>query len=570
MLHVNNDLKSPTIFSRICFLNIFRKRNYPLSFKMSFKKTTSLAIILSLTGCNSHIKHLPEISDISVPEKWQTPVEQRPVKETSPEVALKSEVKVKEVIAPKEIKSVENGWLKNFDDIELNKHVSLALKNNPDLLSSAAQLKSAIKQVKITGSSLWPSLSFNFNRSKTTLEGNAVTSFDDGNDLNSDLNSDLDNTLNNTVDPVGDTVGVSTDIRTVRTTLDISWEADVWGRLTQRKKAAAYSAKAQSELFKFAELSLVANVSRAWYNLVTNKLQLDLAYQRLDSFKNTASLIEENYKNGISSALDVYLSRSDVQQQIASLSDARFGYVETLRAFKTLLGQYPDNNLEFNAKLPQLNESVPTGLPAQLLTRRPDIKASQLTYQAQIANAKAAQRDLYPVINFRGSIGDSRDTFNELFDGENLIRTFISDLTAPIFASGSLKSVRDQAVFNAESAYADLLTTTLTAFEEVENSLSRETSLREQKAAIQDAVSLAENALELALDRYKLGIENYNTVLESQRRVFDSKENEINVRNALLQNRIGIHLALGGDFIDEEGRNPAESLPTVAKDNSKK
>jgi len=114
------------------------------------------------------------------------------------------------------------------------------------------------------------------------------------------------------------------------------------------------------------------------------------------------------------------------------------------------------------------------------------------------------------------------------------------------------------------------LTTTLTAFEEVENSLSRETSLREQKTAIQGAVSLAENALELALDRYKLGIENYNTVLESQRRVFDSKENEINVRNALLQNRIGIHLALGGDFIDEEGRNPAESLPTVAKDNSKK
>jgi len=542
---------------------------------LSFKKTTSLVVLLSLSGCNSHIKHLPDISDIDIPKTWQKPVEQEPTESIQPEVTPEVEATVtkeikNETTPPPEVKKVENGWLENFKDPELNQYIGIALKNNPDLLSSAAQLKSAIKQVKITGSSLWPSFSFNFNRSKTTLEGNAVSSFDDGNDLNSDLNSDLDNNINNNIDIFDDSASVSTDIRTVRTTLDISWEADVWGRLTQRKKAAAYNAKAQSELFKFAELSLVANVSRAWYNLVTNKLQLDLAYQRLDSFKNTASLIEENYKNGISSALDVYLSRSDVQQQVASLSDARFGYIETLRAFKTLLGQYPDSNLEFNAKLPQLNGSVPTGLPAQLLTRRPDIKASQLTYKAQIANAKAAQRDLYPVINFRGSIGDSRDTFNELFDGENLIRTFISDLTAPIFASGSLSSARDQAVYNAESAYSDLLTTTLTAFEEVENSLSRETSLREQKTAIQGAVTLAENALELALDRYKLGIENYNTVLESQRRVFDSKENEINVRNALLQNRIGIHLALGGDFLGEENRDPIESLPTVAKGNNKK
>ena len=312
-------------------------------------------------------------------------------------------------------------------------------------------------------------------------------------------------------------------------------------------------------------MSLVANVSRAWYNLITNKLQLDLAHQRLDSFKGTASLIEENYQNGISSALDVYLSRSDVKQQIASLSDARYDYIETLRAFKTLLGEYPDTNLEFTAKLPELNGQVPTGLPAQLLTRRPDVKASQLSYKAEIATAKAAQRDLYPSINFTGSIGDSRDTFNELFDGDNLIRTFVSDLTAPIFASGSLRSLRDQALFSAESAYASLLTTTLTAFEEVENSLSREISLREQKTAIQESVGLAENGLELALDSYQLGTANYNTVLESQRRVFDSKENEINIRNALLQNRVSIHLALGGDFSDDQNRDPIANLPSVRK-----
>ena len=76
---------------------------------------------------------------------------------------------------------------------------------------------------------------------------------------------------------------------------------------------------------------------------------------------------------------------------------------------------------------------------------------------------------------------------------------------------------------------------------------------------------MAENGLELALDRYKLGIENYNTVLESQRRVFDSKQNEINIRNALLQNRIGLHLALGGDFSDDVDDTQLQSLPTIQK-----
>ena len=561
MLYLNNHLETSKNLSKISSFNSTSKKR---KHSVSFKKITPIVILLSLSGCNSHIKHLPEISDMNIPEEWQTPTEPKTVENVETEAVI--EKVVNEPVPVKEVKKVENGWLKSFNDTELNQYVNIALKNNPDLLSSAADLKSAIDQVNITGSSLWPSVSYNFNRSKTTIDGNAVTTFDDGNDLNTDTNTDFDNTT----ETFDTSSSLSTEVRTVQTTLDISWEADIWGKLTQRKKAAAYSAKAQGELFKYAELSLVANVSRAWYNLVTNKLQLDLAHQRLDSFKNTTSIIEQNYKSGISSALDVYLSRSDVQGQVASLSQARFDYVETLRAFKTLLGQYPDNNLEFNAKLPQLENSVPTGLPAQLLTRRPDIKASQLSYKSQIANAKAAQRDLYPVINFRGSIGDSRDTFNELFDGENLIRTFISDLTAPIFASGALRSARDQAVYEAESAYADLLTTTLTAFEEVENSLSRETSLREQKTAIQSTVSLSENALELALDRYKLGLENYNTVLESQRRVFDSKENEINIRNALLQNRIGIHLALGGDFSDEDGRDPLESLPEVKKNSSKK
>jgi multidrug efflux system outer membrane protein len=110
-----------------------------------------------------------------------------------------------------------------------------------------------------------------------------------------------------------------------------------------------------------------------------------------------------------------------------------------------------------------------------------------------------------------------------------------------------------------------LVKTTLDAFQDVEDSLSRENTLQDQHHAIKEAVEFAQGGLDLALDRYQSGIENYTTVLESQRRLFGSMRDEINLRNALVQNRVGIHLALGGDFSSLEARDPTKNLPSIRK-----
>ncbi|RBP49692.1 NodT family efflux transporter outer membrane factor (OMF) lipoprotein [Arenicella xantha] len=478
--------------------------------------------LLVLAGCASKIDKLPDEAQLTVPEAWQT----TPIVVTTEESAASIST---DQVSPKDTSAaVENGWLNRFADEDLNNYVDIALRNNPDLWASSAQLKTAIEQVTVTGANLWPNLRAGVSSNRTDRE----------------------------------TDGITTEIRTVSGTLEINWEADVWGKLTQRRRAAAYSAQAQAELYNAAELSLVANVSRAWFNLMTNKLQLDLAQQRLESFQNTAKLIEENYERGLRSALDVYLSRTDVQRQIANLSDSKFSYISSLRAFKTLLGEYPSLSMDFEAKLPTLTGPIPAGLPAELLTRRPDVKASQLLYKSEIANAKAANRDRFPTISFTGSIGDSRDEFNQLFDNNNMVMTLIGGIAQPIFQAGALKSREDQAYYQAESAYASLVKTTLNAFQEVENSLTREQTLREQHKAILEAVRLAQGGLDLALDRYQTGIENYTTVLQSQRSLFDSMLSEINIRNALLQNRISIHLALGGDFATQEQRADNQTLPS--------
>lgn len=505
------------------------------SSKFDFNTPLKLLAVSALMACvactPSRVKELPEDPQLGLPKQFETV----DLEAISPSQTPADSTEVEEVI--EKPKSAANGWVQAFEDSGLTEHIQTALQNNPDLWSSAAQLKNAIEQVTITGSSLWPSL---------RISGSA---------------SHSESGIANDSNVVSGGEAVTPEIRSIGGTLDISWEADVWGKLSQRKKAAALGAQAQTEIYKAAELSLVANVSRAWFNVITNKLQLDLAQRRLDSFNSTANLIEENYERGLRSALDVYRSRTDVQLQRSSLADSKFNYLQSLRAFKTLLGRYPDTSLAFNAKLPEITDSVSTGLPAELLVRRPDIKASQLRYQASIANAKAAYRDRFPSINFTGTIGESRDTINSVFDRDNMIERFILNLTAPVFAAGALRSLEDQAYNDAEAAYANLVKTSLTAFEEVENTLSREELLKQQYKANKAAVKLAQDGLSLAIDRYQSGIENYNTVLDSQRSLFNSMSNEINIRNALLQNRIGIYLALGGDFSNSEAKMNTKTLP---------
>ena len=504
---------------------IVKKTSISKSRKTTLSRTalSTVAIAVILSGCSSRIKNLPETPQVTMPERFEQVTTSEPTKSITVE---------KEDTTP-----VSNAWIAEFGDEELTKHVQTALLNNPDLWSSASTLRNAIEQVTVTGSALWPSLRLDGNGSNSESSAAAASG--------GAVQGDGDQTQ---------------EIRSIGGTLNVSWELDVWRKLSQRKRASALNAKAQAEIYKAAELRLVANVSRAWFNVITNKLQLDLAQRRLDSFERTSNLIEENYERGLRSALDVYLSRTDVQVQKSSLADSKFSYFQSLRAFKTLLGEYPSTSLAFNAQLPDLVGKVSAGLPAELLTRRPDVKASQLQYEASISNAKAARRDRLPSLNFTGSIGESRDTFNSVFDSDNMIERVLLSLTAPIFASGALKSQEDQAYNEAEAAYANLVRTSLTAFEEVENTLSREELLKEQYKATKEAVKLAEGGLNLALDRYQSGIENYNTVLQSQRSLFNSMSNEINIRNALLQNRIGIHLALGGDFSEASSSSDKREL----------
>ncbi len=431
-----------------------------------------------------------------------------------------------------------NGWLTNLKDPRLEKYVAIALKNNFSLQANQAQLSAQLQNARISAARLFPSVDFTLRQSKTETEN--TTNNSTNNDIISNTNYDGN--------------------------VNISWEIDVWQRLTAQKKADAKTVQATAADFEAARLSLVASVARAWFNLNSLKLRIDLANSRLDSIKESLEIVEEQYLNGSQSALNVYLNRADHITQQATIFELNNSLQSAIRDFQILLGEYPNLDISFTAALPTLEEPVPAGLPAELVMRRPDVLADLYEWQSSAYDAKAAQRARYPSFSLTASYGASSNSLSTL-DEKTLLFNLINNLSVPLFKGGQLKAQAKAAELLQDASFKLYLATLLRSFNEVETALSTETSLKSRLALTQKASTLSESGYELALEQYTSGISDYQNILESRRRWFDAQTLVINLQNSLLQNRVSLNLALGGDFDTSE--NALQSTPIIHADSRK-
>jgi outer membrane protein TolC len=198
--------------------------------------------------------------------------------------------------------------------------------------------------------------------------------------------------------------------------------------------------------------------------------------------------------------------------------------------------------------LPVINTPIPTGMPSELLTRRADVQESWLNLLASDADLAAAHKARFPSLSLVGSYGQTSRAFSTLLERDNRVWSLASGITQPIFNAGRLKALEEQArgrVQQAEQQYLDLL---YRAFADVENAISRSTSLQQRYDSFLNAETNSRAALELALEQYQRGLVSYTTVLESQRQAFDAEATVVQLRNQLLQNRINLFLSLGGEF----------------------
>ena len=409
-------------------------------------------------------------------------------------------------------------WLAEVSGEAIPDLVREALESNFELKRRYLLLEDAREAVVIAGADRWPTLSASLGSSRrgsdTAQTGSVITGTDFGLDAN------------------------------------VNWELDIWGELSAATRAARLDYEADLASYEAARRELVATTVTLAYEAITAKQLLDLFEQRLDSLQSTYDIVNGSYRRGLVNALDVYLAQNSLEQQRATVAQQQQTALEATANLQLTLGRYPDGDMALPSTLAFDQAAVPVGLPSELLARRQDIVAAWLALLAADARVAVAQRNRFPRLTLTASGGKSSDNLGDLVDTDTTSWSVASSLAQPLFQAGRLRAAAAQAQLRAQALEQQYLALVHSAFSDVENAISRADSLNERYAALLKAERNARSALDLSLEQYQRGLVTFTTVLEAQRRAFDTGTSLVRVRNQLVQNRVTLFRALGGDFGD--------------------
>lgn len=411
-----------------------------------------------------------------------------------------------------------DGWLEDFEDEQLPQLVAEAQQNNFDLMIAATRLVAARGTAQMDNAARLPTVSSDFNAARNKRVSTAGFRL---------------------TNPKTDTFDIG---------LDFAWELDLWGRLANRGRAAYATVEAAQADFVAAQFSLAANTSKAWFRLVEAELQERLARAAWESFRRNLEVVEERFQRGVTTALDVRLTRASVKSSESTMKLRQRERSEAARALEVLLGRYPANGLVVPERLPTIGRPVPVGLPAELLQRRPDLIAAERRLAAADERFKDAEKNRFPTLRLTASGGTSSAALEDLLKPQQNVWRLAAGLVQPLFQGGRLKGERLRADAQLQEQIAIYSRAVLGAFQEVENALTNEALLREQEEALRTAADESRAAEEIAWEQYGRGLVDIITVLESQRRNVTAASSLYTVARVRLQNRVDLHLALGGDF----------------------
>jgi multidrug efflux system outer membrane protein len=412
-------------------------------------------------------------------------------------------------------------WLKDFASPDLEALVAEAMANNPGLEATAARFAQSIAEARIAGADLMPSAGLGVNGSRQQISTFGPSS-------------------------TGGVIFENYDLA-----LNLSWEIDLWGRLRDHTSAALARAEGSQAELNAARLSLAAQTTKAWLNLIEAQQQLALAERTAKAYRNNQEALESRFKRGLSRGFDLRRIRTQAASAEADTATRRRALDQVTRKLEVVLGRYPAGALAAGTTLPELPATIPAGLPAELLQRRPDLIAAERQLAATERERRAAKKDLLPQISLTTSGGTSSQQFENLLDGDFSVWTLAGNLTQPIFQGGRILANIDRSASLRDQAAANYRDTALRAFLEVESTLAAEQFLRNEQAKLALAADEATATEDLAWERYRNGTGDFLSALDTQRTADLARSRLLSVANLLLQNRIDLYLALGGDFADE-------------------
>ena len=428
--------------------------------------------------------------------------------------------------------SDDDDWVKQLSkDATLTKLIYEVREKNWDIKKAALRVETAATNARLAGARLFPIAAVGLDGRRAQQAFIGFPGGPSGGEGGGD----------------GGTVSKSLT-NTFGASLDVSWEIDLWGRIRAGQEASIAEFQASKEDLRGVASSLSAQTAKIWFALMEARDQARLAEQSLVSFSNTETTLRDSFESGNGSAAQLRVATSDVDTSKALLEERKGQVRAAQRQLEVLLGRYPKAEIESSGGLPEVPKQPPAGIPSTLLERRSDLVAAERRMASAARRVKEGKLALLPQISLTASGGRTSDVLRDLTSADFGVWSIGANATQTLFRGGEVLGNLKLREIALREATVDYQRVAMGAFNEVETRLDNEVILRRREAAMRSAEKNLIGAYERSLQEYRDGVGSSTALLTNQRRLLSVSGQVLTLRRLRLDNRVDLHLALGGSI----------------------
>lgn len=415
----------------------------------------------------------------------------------------------------KSASEIDANWWQAFNAPALNELMLAADQQSPDVLIAGERVRQAELQMRIANASLFPSLNANASSGERRSKN------------------------------AGESATVS---ESTSASLGVSYELDLWGGIAAGRKSAQAGFDATRFDQDAALLSIKAAIASGWFQWLSLQERIATAQKNIAIAERVQKVVDARYRNGVGTAAEVAQQQTNLLTQRASLLPLELQSRQTRSALAILLGKTPQEFTLADANLMDVNvPEIAPGTPADLVTRRPDLAASEATLIAANADIVQARAALLPGISLGANVGKST---SELFNlnPATQVSGWTLSLAQTLFNGGRLFNQKRL----SEARRAELLLqyhrTILVALQEVDTALASADVSQRQETSLQAILVEAERSVRLTEVRYREGSDDLLSLLVAQRNLFLAQDSLVQQRQARLNAAVDLYKALGGGW----------------------
>ena len=476
---------------------------------ITYRLVSVLLIVIGLAGCSPTAEPRGvwgKLWSLEVGPDYKRP-EVKPVEEFRSQVG------------PAEANSLADlPWWKVFGDDALRQLIVTGLAHNYDLQLAAARVEQARALVGVAASPLYPHIGY---QGQAGREKAFVPLEQDSGNITFNAFTGL---------------------------LNVVWEIDVWGRIRRATEAARAELFAQEDIRRGVMLTLVSDVATDYFRLLELDRELAIAQESAKTYKQTLDLFTQRFEFGKDSKLPVARAQAAYDSSIANIATLKREIVQQENALSILLGVFPEEIKRGTELTQQKAPSTPLGATTDIMQRRPDILQAEQGMIGANAEIGVAVANFFPQIGLSALYGGQSERIGQVVDNSFSIWNIVGNVTGPIFQGGQLlESYHAQQAFR-DQTIAQYKQTVLVAFREVSDALIAQSTLIEQRQALEHQVVSLKEAVDLSLLRYSAGRASYFEVLEAEQLLFPAQDALAQTQRDQLLAVVSLYKALGGGW----------------------